>query len=400
MRWYATLLCVVFLGTPLLAQRPASKGTWYTDYPTAKAEAQRTGKPMLVLFRCEPCTDFAKFDALVQRSAKPLDEVAEQFIRVRLNRITGVDLSLFDFDYDLSWAVLTLSPDEKIYGRYGGRDATNPLTKLTAPGFTYALQQTLKAHQAGTGTKPDRTKAMKPEDYPAFKARKRNDCVHCHQVNEFRRVDLKKANTWTRDELDAYPPPESIGLTFDVDQGDRIKAVAVGSPAEVAGLKPDDRVLRLQQRTVWSYADAQYALHHAPREGMIPIEWQRGTTKMSGQIAVKASWKRVDRSWRPSQFDLLPTLAFSGADLTATEKEMLKLPAEMAAFRQDKFVHSTLKAVGIQAGDIVVAVNGQPVKGTMDDLANHVRREWIVGDTVTWTIRRGNDVLKVPFVLK
>jgi hypothetical protein len=32
---------------------PARFG-WYTDYAAAKAEARRTGKPILLVFRCEP----------------------------------------------------------------------------------------------------------------------------------------------------------------------------------------------------------------------------------------------------------------------------------------------------------------------------------------------------------
>jgi hypothetical protein len=32
---------------------PAKFG-WHTDYAAAKAEARRTGKPILLVFRCEP----------------------------------------------------------------------------------------------------------------------------------------------------------------------------------------------------------------------------------------------------------------------------------------------------------------------------------------------------------
>ncbi|MCI0702612.1 MAG: thioredoxin family protein [Planctomycetia bacterium] len=32
---------------------PAKYG-WHTDYSAARAEAKRTGKPMMLVFRCEP----------------------------------------------------------------------------------------------------------------------------------------------------------------------------------------------------------------------------------------------------------------------------------------------------------------------------------------------------------
>jgi hypothetical protein len=32
----------------------AKQHGWHTSYDTARAEARRTGKPLLVIFRCEP----------------------------------------------------------------------------------------------------------------------------------------------------------------------------------------------------------------------------------------------------------------------------------------------------------------------------------------------------------
>jgi hypothetical protein len=44
---------------------------------------------------------------------------------VRLVKITGVDLNVFDFDYDLTFAVFFLNAQGKVLGRYGGRDAAD-----------------------------------------------------------------------------------------------------------------------------------------------------------------------------------------------------------------------------------------------------------------------------------
>ena len=45
---------------------------------------------------------------------------------VRLLKIAGSDLNQFDFDYDLTWAGFFVNADGKVYGRYGGRDASGP----------------------------------------------------------------------------------------------------------------------------------------------------------------------------------------------------------------------------------------------------------------------------------
>lgn len=40
---------------PAWAAKPDPKAFgWYVDYAQAKAEAKRSGKPLLVVFRCEP----------------------------------------------------------------------------------------------------------------------------------------------------------------------------------------------------------------------------------------------------------------------------------------------------------------------------------------------------------
>lgn len=51
----ATLALLVLAGTA--DARPpldAAKFGWHTDYAMAKAEAKRTGKPIFLVFRCEP----------------------------------------------------------------------------------------------------------------------------------------------------------------------------------------------------------------------------------------------------------------------------------------------------------------------------------------------------------
>lgn len=39
---------------PAQTGKAAAKHGWLTDYDAAKAEARRTGKPIFLVFRCEP----------------------------------------------------------------------------------------------------------------------------------------------------------------------------------------------------------------------------------------------------------------------------------------------------------------------------------------------------------
>jgi hypothetical protein len=46
---------VMVTGSASAAPRlPAGRSGWYGSYAAGKAEARRTGKPMMLVFRCQP----------------------------------------------------------------------------------------------------------------------------------------------------------------------------------------------------------------------------------------------------------------------------------------------------------------------------------------------------------
>jgi hypothetical protein len=52
----AALLCAPIPGAGQAVKKASGKGgkNWYADYAPARAEAKATGKPMFVVFRCQP----------------------------------------------------------------------------------------------------------------------------------------------------------------------------------------------------------------------------------------------------------------------------------------------------------------------------------------------------------
>jgi hypothetical protein len=50
----AALLLLTAASASAQPGRGADKFGWYADYAAARAEARRTGKPMFLVFRCEP----------------------------------------------------------------------------------------------------------------------------------------------------------------------------------------------------------------------------------------------------------------------------------------------------------------------------------------------------------
>ena len=189
-------------------------------------------------------------------------------------------------------------------------------------------------------------------------------------------------------------------MTLDVDEGNRVKAIAAGSAAERAGVKPGDRITALNGYSVASFADASFALHKAPARGAIPIRWEREGKPQTGKLELADGWRRTNLTWRPSMLDILPSMPLSGEDLTAAEKKALGLSEKRAAIRQDEDVHKTLRSAGIRGGDVVVGFDGKSVDGTSRDLLGLVRRNYLVGDEIAINVIRDGKPVEVKLVLR
>lgn len=313
-------------------------------------------------------------------------------------KIAGIDLRRFEFDHDLTWYAFFLNADETIYGRFGGRDATSADARISTKGLRHAMERALDAHKAPPPPVPLVGKKELAEDFAAAKSHR--GCIHCHNINEFRRADLKALGTWDRNSVWVYPLPENVGVTLDIDVGNRVKAVAAGSAAESAGLKPGDHVTKLNGYSVASFGDASYALHKAPAKGLIAVSWVHNGKERTGALEVADGWRKTNLTWRPSMLDILPSVPFSGDDLTAAEKKQLGLAVKRAAIRQDDPVHDTLKAAGVKPGDVLIGFDGQAIEGTIRDLLGFVRRNYLVGDAITINVVRDGKQFDLKHILK
>src|SRR5262249_20068826 len=146
-------------------------------------------------------------------------------------------------------------------------------------------------------------------------------CIHCHHVYDFRRQALQAAGKWKRDEVWVYPLPENVGLTLDVDRGDRVRGVTPNSAAARLGIRKGDTLCRLNGQSLASFADVQYALHRAPAAGKVPVTWERAGKTHRGNLVLTDGWRKTDISWRWSLRGLDPAPQVHGDDLEPAEKK-------------------------------------------------------------------------------
>ncbi len=318
-----------------------------------------------------------------------------------MTNLRGVNLDVFAFDYDLTWAGFFLGADETVYGRFGGRDGESADKYLTLPGLKHAMRAALEAHKkAPKEGPPARPKpARTVELYAAAGKMRPGQCIHCHQAYDFRREELKAAKTWSLDEVWVYPLPQNVGLTLDPDRGDRIQSVREKSPAAKAGLHAGDALRTLNGRPVASFADAQYALHLAPASGKVAVSWERDGREHAGQLELAPGWRKTDISWRTSMWGLEPAPHVGGRDLGEESRKRLGLSDKALAFRQGDAVTVAASAAGVRPGDVIVGVDGKSLELTERQFQAYVRLAYKVGDKVTYNILRDGKRVDVSLTL-
>jgi len=187
---------------------PDGDVVWRTDFYAALGEAQKTGRPLLVTWRCIPCKQCAEFDKNVLEGSQKLDPLLRRFVTVRMIDAAKLDERYFPYrthqDLDLSWWGYFLRPDGGLYGVFGGKDHVSDSTRISEAALVNSLQRVLEHHYDPRredwdidGRKPDPSKAQRgPKDTRGYglllekhpgmgKAHPElGSCLHCHQVGD------------------------------------------------------------------------------------------------------------------------------------------------------------------------------------------------------------------------
>jgi hypothetical protein len=397
--------------------RAQADGFWiYNDLPAGVAQAKKTGKPLLVVLRCIPCEECVKLDDELVNKDERVRPLLEKFVRVRLVATNGLDLSLFQFDYDQSFAAFMMNADETIYGRYGTRShRTYWSDDVSIEGLAQALQGALELHAqypankeklAGkTGPAPQ---FPSPEKYPQFRERfgpKLNyeskvvqSCIHCHQVGEAQReFQRQQQGTIAEATLFSYPHPKSLGLILDPRQKAAVQRVVDRSPAHDAGFAVGDKILEFGGQPPLSIADIQWVLHQTPAEGgTVTALIQRGQGTVQLNLRLPAGWRRSDDiSWRASTWSLR-RMVLGGMrlePLSAQDRQKPGLPEHGLAINA-KYVpqgggpYGAAKRAGFKEGDVIVAFDNRTDLQRETDLIAEAIRNHKVGDQVEVKVQR------------
>ncbi|HXG12283.1 MAG TPA: Trx7/PDZ domain-containing (seleno)protein [Gemmataceae bacterium] len=397
-------------------QKVEAEGFWiYNDLPRGFAEARRTGKPLLVVLRCIPCEECVKLDDDLVNQDPRVRPLLEKFVCVRVVSANGLDLSLFQFDYDQSFAVFLLHADGTIYGRFGTRShRTNWSDDVSIEGLAKALAGALELHREYpnnkaelAGKKGPAPEVPAPEKYPTlqgkygsnldFQGKVVQSCIHCHQIGDAQRQLYRNRREPIPEQvLFPHPHPKALGLILDPKERATVLRAEAGSPAGQAGFEKGDVIVRLGGQPLLSIADVQWVLHQAPAgEGSLKAEVQRGGRTLELTLPLPKGWRqRDDISWRVSTWGLrrMATGGLVLEDLTPDERKKAGLTETGMALRV-KHVgqygpHAAARNAGFRPGDIVVSFDDRTDFRREADLLAYALTRRKPGEKVAVTVLR------------
>jgi hypothetical protein len=409
-------------------RRVEAEGFWiYNDLPRAFQEAATTGKPILVVLRCIPCEECVKLDDDLVEQDPVIRPLLERFVCARVVSTNGLDLELFQFDTDQSFAVFFLNSDKTIYGRFGTRShRTDWLGDVSLKGLAAAMQGALELHAdypqnasqlAGkTGPAPE---VRFPEQHPLLKDKYTSSlnyegnvvasCIHCHQIGDAQRDAYRaKGEAPPESLLFPFPHPKAIGLILDPDQRAVVKDVKQDTPAAFAGLLPGDVIELLAGQPLLSMADVQWILHQTPATGgRLAITVTRDNAPHELTLTLPEDWRQAnDISWRVSSWGLC-RMTTGGMRLDATTAEAQKQAGvgnNQMALTVDHVgqygEHAVAERAGVQRGDILVRYDGRDDLLREADVFRHGLTFGQPGRKVPITIVRAGKRLELELLMQ
>tara|TARA_R110002096_G_scaffold26518_22_gene81834 strand:- start:7916 stop:9265 length:1350 start_codon:yes stop_codon:yes gene_type:complete len=385
----------------------------YNDYRAALEQGKETGKPVMVVLRCVPCLACAGFDGEILRERTELTPLLDQFVCVRVINANDLDLSLFQFDYDLSFSTLFFNGDGTLYGRFGSWTHQEDTNNKATNSMKEALQAVLSLHKdypnnkealAGKQSKPlpYRTPVAIPALSGKYDAQLNwngavvKSCVHCHQIGDAMRLEFRNKQQPIPDEwLFPFPQPEAIGLHLAEDSRARVESVAPGSIAESAKLRRGDEIVTLAGQPLISIADFSWVLHQSGDTDTLAMEVVRSGKKGTLQLELTDGWRRnPDHTKRVGTWPMRG-MALGGmrlADLDEKDRSRYRMEDDRLALKVlsvGKYgMHGAAKRIGFQPDDVIVRADGQENRMTEKQLIAYLMQNHNRGKKVDLTVLR------------
>jgi hypothetical protein len=406
------------------SQFGSGAGWIYNNLDEGIRAARAANKPMLVIFRCIPCEACQEFDDDVARRDPIIRDMLDEFVCVRIVQANVMDLTHFQFDFDLSFAAFLMNADYTIYGRFATRSERPEADDISLEGMRKAMAAALEIHKnldkvknSLAGKQVTQTRFHTPSDLPPLKGKYQatldysgavaRSCMHCHQIRDAERTFYRASGEPLPDTvLYPYPDPSVLGLSMDPQEMATVKRVAPGSSAEQDGARPGDAIRALAGQPMLSTADIQWVLQNAPESGKLPAKIVRDGKPLELSITLKPGWRHGDISWRTTTWNLR-RMGLGGMrldSLSASDRSEAALPADSMALRARHVGefgdHAIAKRAGLARGDVIISFDGHTEPMTESALLAYALQQKRAGDVVDVVVLRDGKKLNFRFAIQ
>ncbi|MCH2180429.1 MAG: PDZ domain-containing protein [Mariniblastus sp.] len=331
---------------------------------------------------------------------------------MRLVKANELNLAQFQFDYDLTFAVLFMNTDRTIYGRYGTRSSVEDAEKhMSMQGLAATMRGVLEIHEGDlevdlSGKQSLETDYRTPNDLPSLAGKFKSDldyqgavaknCLHCHQIQDAQREIYRASGQPIPDRLlFPHPHPSVIGLVINPDTKATVQKVVPASPADRAGLRPGDKILSIDNQPILSIADIQWALHTAPDRGALEVEISRGDRQISKKVRLGKDWRFYgDLTWRVTSWPLrrMGTGGIVFRPATDQQRKANGIPEDVMALRVHSLgkygPHGAATRAGVKKDDIMTRYDGHAENWTPSQLLGYIGKFTRTGQKIQVTMLR------------
>src|ERR1700756_5307920 len=99
--------------------------------------------------------------------------MSTHFVLLRITQLRGVNVALFNYDYDQTWMSFFLDADGRVYCRYGSRSSVSAENHNSVDGLLDTMDRVLALHNLLAdqhGPLPPPPATVRPTDLPGVNA--------------------------------------------------------------------------------------------------------------------------------------------------------------------------------------------------------------------------------------
>lgn len=283
---------------------------------------------------------------------------------------------------------------------------------MAIEGFAATMEKVIELHEnypenkeSLVGKQPVQVDKKIPEAYSSldhfkpdlnYKKQVAKSCIHCHQIRDAQRVELRQTGKPLPEKLlYPFPAPSTIGMLLDTRSASKVAKIETDSISAKAGIKRSDTLISANGQPVTSAADLTWTLHNSKDGDTISFVVDRNGSEKQIDVELPDGWRKsTDLSWRPTSWDLrrMATGGFIVESIDNRTRKKLDLKDGQMALRV-KHVgqygqHARAKRAGVRVNDILVGVDGKSDLHSESAVIEYAIQEKKPGESIRFDLIR------------